>query len=283
MAGIVDGTTLGSLPPTYNEYSSDYVLKDLERVKAMNKTERSLVSAKHFDTDADTIFAAAETLPTRSRAFGLTRGLQVPTRFHSLTSGFPYPEVLCRAGVTHHEWVAFTHEVKRHASLSVSQWIVTVAGGASVAVFSGVLLGWLCLVPATAVGHNMRKNRERMNFFQADLTGTLAQCVNRWNTSCFNAKRLAVRVDIPGRSQDMEDMDLSTSKLFRLQQRTAASTSNPHSTQNKERRYQTKEGQKRVRAIRRARIVIIPLDHKGEPLQKPSRLRATAFPGFDRA
>lgn len=283
MSNTSNGTTLG-LPPDYHQYNSDYVSKDLERVKAMNKTEKALVSAKRFDSEIDTLFSAAD---ARSRLSGLNRGLQVPTRFHGLTSGFPFPDVLLRAGVTHHEWVEFTHEVKRHARLSASQWMVTVAGSASIVVFGGLVLGWFSLIPATAVGHNMRRNREHGNFIRADQCGALAQCVNRWNQSCFKAKRLAVRVDIPGHGPDMEDMDLSTSKLFRLQQKngtfsdTAGSTSHSYNTSGKELRYQMKEGHARVKAVRKGRIVIIPLDHKGKPLQTPSRLRTTAFPGLD--
>lgn len=288
MFDVGSNTTL-FLPPNHPGYNPDLVGKDLERVKATDRIEKASVSAKEYDSDTDTVFGPPRPLPARFRvsSSSLTRGLQVPTRFHSLYSGFPFPEVLRRSGVTHEEWIQFTHEVKRHASLSASQWMVTVAGGASLVIIGSPFMGLFSFLPAAAFGHRLRTHKERLNFLLADQTGALAQCVARWNKTCFKAKGLAVRVDVPGNGQDMEDMDLSTSKLFKMQQKTGAhsrvagSMSNPHDRHSKERRLQRSEGHARVKAIQKGRIVIIPLDYKGKPLHKPSGLRKTAFPGLN--
>ena len=59
----------------------------------------------------------------------------------------------------------------------------------------------------------MRRKRETKNFVAAKKSGTIVECITRWNTEYFSEKGLAVRVDVPGEADDLPSMDLSTSKL----------------------------------------------------------------------
>lgn len=214
-----------------------------------------------------------------SRAPTLTRGLQVPSRSGCISSGFKFPHVLEKSGVGWNEWYAFTAEVEELARLSPGQWATTIGGGVATGFVGGVFISFFAVIPASFVVHKLRKDREVRNLTLADQNGALSQCVGRWNTWYFNSKRLAVRVDIPGRVHDMGDMDVSSSKLFKNQQRTGILPSQLSSTDERfartreGRKSQAKEGHSRVKASLRGRIVIIPLDHNGLPIQSESTLR----------
>lgn len=270
-------TTLGP-PPSYSANASEVYLND-RKTKPTKTTNTASASAPRFDTDASTVFSTAEPLVNRLPAKRvLIRGLQVPTRHRSLTSGYPYPEVLLRAGVTPAEWSVFAREVRKHASLSKSQWAVTLAGAGSFAIIGSVVMGGFAVIPATIYGTKMRRIKERLNFAVADNSGALAQCVARWNKSYFRRRGLAVRVDIPGRSRDLEHMDLSSSKLYQYQQMNG----DRHPLSSFDRTSQLKESRARMKASMKARIVIIPLDHRHKPILGAPRIRS-AFPGLDGA
>ena len=86
----------------------------------------------------------------------------------------------------------------------------------------------------------------------AEQTGTLALCVKRWNDDYFRGKGLLVRVDIPGYSNGMNEMDISTSKTFKKW--TKSGTTSPTSQTTAD------DGKARIKAAHKGRIVIIPLD-----------------------
>lgn len=277
MAEYGSTATLGP-PPSYSANASELSLND-RKTRSTKTTNKASASTSRFDTDASTIFSTAETLVNRLPAGRvLTRGLQVPTRHHSPTSGYPYPEVLFRARVTPGEWSVFTRDVRKHASLSKSQWAATLAGGCSFAILGSVVMGGFAVIPAAIYGTRMRKVRERLNFAVADSSGALAQCVARWNKLYFRDRGLAVRVDIPGRSRDMEQMDLSSSKLYKYQQMNG----HTYHYSSYDKSSQLKESHERMKASKRARIVIIPLDHRHKPILGAPRIRV-AFPGLDGA
>ena len=277
-------------PPSYVGSTQNSWLNDLD-TKSANRADKALLSTPNFESDADTVISTTSTPPYSSHAprSVLSRGLQVPTRFHTLTSGFKLPTILERAGVTPDEWSAFTSEVKQHATLTGSQWAKTIAGGASTLILGGAIVGWFAFIPAGYVGHKMRRDRERRNFTIAEQSGALSQCVARWNNTCFQAKRLLVRIDVPGRAPDLANMDLASSKLFKYQQSigavsgTAGSTTNWLGDNHKQLKYQLKEGKARVKAAGKCRIVIVPLDHLGKPYQKSSKRKNTTIKGLDGA
>lgn len=210
-----------------------------------------------------------------ARGSVLKRGLQVPSRMSYITSGFQYPKILNKSGVTPSDWAAFTTEVKSHASLSITQWTVTVMSGLSIFILGGVFFGGVTLIPAGIAGHRMRKEREHRNIRTADQCGVLAECVDRWNASFFNAKGLSVRIDVPGRADDMKYMDVASTKLFKYEHDSGFDVAGSYSSKKwasrnkKVIRYRTKEGRARTKAARKGRIVIIPIYQDMPPIRGP--------------
>ena len=209
-------------------------------------------------------------LPTAtSPGFGiesvLVRGLQVPTRSKRVSSGFKYPDVLEKSGVSKESWATFTSEVKQHANMDASQWL-TVLGKSALALGVGnLMIGFFGVIPAVIVGQKLRQKQEKQNLRAADQSGALADCVKRWNETYFLPNKLVVRVDIPGEASDMAAMDISTSKLF---QQSTGQSSSYHPVVSGNTRYsdaQVEETRARLKAARRGRIVIIPANVSGAP------------------
>ena len=206
----------------------------------------------------------------------LLRGLQVPPKSKNISSGFKYPSILERAGVSKKDWTTFTREIEQYAEMNASQWLTTLGGAAGTLVVGNLMIGFLGLVPAVIVGRKMRDRHEKQNFRVAERSGALKQCIERWNQEYFMARGLLVRVDLPGNSDDMDQMDLSTSKLFKQQSRTGVPSTEVYSKQSSQSSFeglkaQVKEEKDRTRAARRGRIVIIPMD--------PSRLSTPSLSG----
>jgi len=185
----------------------------------------------------------------------LTRGLQVPSKFQTVTSGFKYPQLLSSCNVSKDQWSAFTNEVKSLAKLDSSQWLTTIGAGAGTWLVGGLLIGWLSLIPAAVVGQKVRKHKEHDNLLAAAEGGLLATCVERWNKNYFNSRGLTIRIDLPGQASDMNEMDLSTSKKFKQQLNGQTAF-----TGKKQLKNEKKEIKSRVKAAKKGRIVIIPLN-----------------------
>ena len=141
----------------------------------------------------------------------LTRGLQVPSRGKTITRGFEYPASLAQAGVTAKDWEAFNDEIRSYARMNRKQWLETVRGTAGAILVGSLMVGFLGL-GAAFLGVNMRRTRETKNIVAAKKSGTIIECITRWNTEYFFERGLAVRVDVPGEIDDLSNMDLSTSK-----------------------------------------------------------------------
>lgn len=274
-----DNITTLELPPSYSANESKFFLDEFYQTQP-TKTTNEASSDPWIDSDASTIVQATEkTTHSPPAKSVLSRGLQIPTRHKRLTSSYPFPEVLQQAGVTRDEWRAFTREVRKHASLSKSQWAGTLAGTFSITLLGFIFVGGFAIIPATVYGARMFSKMEQRNFVFADQIGALAQCVSRWNQSYFRAKGLAVRVDIPEHSPDLEHMDLSSSKLYKNQQKSGIA-SYPLGVYDRE--SQLKETRTRIRASMKARIVIVPLEHcQNQTLGTPRAL--SALPGMDGA
>lgn len=84
-------------------------------------------STADADADADVEMVLDESLlsppPLPPRPSGLKRGLQIPSRFNTITWGFSFPNVLAEQGVTELQWKWFKRELKAFASMSKSQWV----------------------------------------------------------------------------------------------------------------------------------------------------------------
>ena len=158
-----------------------------------------------------TVVSATEWQPAHARETALLRGLQIPSKTSYVTSGFPFPQTLELAGVSKDEWSRFTEEITSHAKMSSSQWVTAIGSGLGIGLVGGVVIAWLGIIPAAIVGHNIRKKREKENLRTADESGALAQCVRRWNESYFQARGLAIRIDLPGDATDI-DMDIARKK-----------------------------------------------------------------------
>ena len=195
----------------------------------------------------------------------LTRGLQIPSRTRFPTTGFARPKILEYAGISKQEWKAFTHEVKHSANLRISQCMAVAGMGCLMGVFLpfGPLVA--CIVCQKAWRH-----LELENIIAAGGSGALEACAKRWNDKTFQSRGLLVRIDVPYQQKDMKQMDVSSSSLYQYHQMTDF-PSLPRDTPGtsasrarwvtKELGYQTKESKTRLKAARKARIVIVPIDY----------------------
>lgn len=204
---------------------------------------------------------------------GLIRGLQIPSRSKCVSFGFRFPLILTKVGITRVEWSAFTGDIERHASLSSSQWLKTAGGGFAMFAASGLFIGLFALVPASLVGHQMRKHREHQNMLRAYDCGSLDLCLNRWNESYFKPRGLAVSLGLPSASGDgMMEMDLSVSTKLpkRGDISVAPLAAKRAGVWMEEHREFAKACQKRSKALEKFRIVIMPLGQQ-IPVDEPNR------------
>ena len=198
----------------------------------------------------------------------LKRGLQIPTRISYITSGFQLPPTLCDAGVDRARWKAFTREVKACGSMSKSQWASVI--GCSLAL--GLLVDFFILpgagqlVVAPLHGHKKRKTQERANFRDTFDTGGLQLVAEKWNRDLFEPLGLQVRIEPPEyfRPRDMSTMDVSSTKLFKYQEKKGVYPSSTgglsKSADKKAVKYARKEGKYRTKAARKGRILISPIE-----------------------
>ena len=199
----------------------------------------------------------------------LSRGLQVPSRTRYLSSGFAFPVILEQAGVTKQMWTSFAQEISSHASLSPKQWLTAIGGGAGMGFVGVWAFGPIGLVPAAMIGHKVRSKKERQNIAAAKYNGAMVACLKRWNDTYFSQKGLAIRIDLPGEIQDMQDMDVSTSKLYKQSPGGLPEAGGPFMSKT-DSKLLHKDMKARRKAIMKGRIVITPLKPMpaGEELQE---------------
>lgn len=86
---------------------------------------------------------------------------------------------------------------------------------------------------------------------------------DRWNNNCFRPLGLQIRIEPPGIGKT-DGMDVASTKLFKYQQKMGTSSPVPgiasRQGDEKEYKYQSKEGRYRIKAARKARIIILPLN-----------------------
>lgn len=196
----------------------------------------------------------------------LVRGLQVPSCTGYVTSGFRLPQTLEETGITKAEWFAFTDDITRHATLSSQQWAKAIWSGIGVFSVGTIFISWFAIIPASFVGHQMRKHREQQNMGRAVHRGSVDLCLDRWNESTFMPRGLFAAVALPGSPDyDMMEMDLSVSKFLRGKLRKGKISAAPVDTKDagsgRESREYKKASRKRRRAMKKCRLVIMPLSH----------------------
>ncbi|KAJ5701078.1 hypothetical protein N7488_008626 [Penicillium malachiteum] len=186
-------------------------------------------------------------LPSESIDYGfaasstLTRGLQVPSRSGTCSSGFDYPEELMQHNITKEQWSQFTQVIQDEAKLSRAQWSTVVGKGLGTLAIGGLMIGFLGAIPAVLVARHIRRRKEQKNLRDA-MTGEqgqhLAHHISHWNETFFRPRGLLIRVDLPKELvRDMKNMDIHLE----------ASGSQP-------------ESEARDKAALKARVVIIPLE-----------------------
>lgn len=184
------------------------------------------------------------TLPARPS--GLRRGLQIPSRVGVITWGFSLPKVLAEQGVNKPQWTMFSHELQAFAWMSKSQWVTVIA--------CHVGIGHI-------MGYKLQKHTERENFLLAYQGGFIKAIEDRWNSDYFHPLGLQVRVEPSGMGMT-DGMDVTSTKLFRYQQKMGISSPAPGvvsaEADKKEYKYQSQEGRYRVKAVRKTRIVVLP-------------------------
>ena len=195
----------------------------------------------------------------------LKRGLQIPTRISYITSGFRLPPTLCDAGVDRARWKAFTREVKGYGSMSKSQWASMLGINLAVGIIVDFVVpgaGQLVVVPV--LNHKGRRNKERDNFRVAFASGGLQMVAEKWNRELFEPLGVQVRIEPPNCfvAKDMSTMDVSSSKLFKYQEKKGLHSSSTSGcsefADKKAMKYAGKEGKYRRRAARKGRILIFP-------------------------
>ncbi|KAJ5852742.1 uncharacterized protein N7529_012127 [Penicillium soppii] len=202
---------------------------------------------EHFGSVIDEKFDHPMILPPQQNEPGLAvasalgRGLQVPSRSSTCTSGFDYPDELIHYGISKDHWVQFTQVICEEAKLSRQQWTIVVGKGLGTLAVGGLMVGILGAIPAIFVTRVARRRQERRNLITA-LAGTqddkLARHISHWNETFFQPRGVLIRVDLPDEYlNDIQDVDVQTT----------GSSSRPA---------------RRVRdkAAMKARVVIIPLD-----------------------
>jgi Domain of unknown function (DUF4646) len=202
-----------------------------------------------------------------------SRGLQVPCCRRKVTSGFPYPEVLSTYGIGPQEWSTFTSEITQAAQMTSKDWIVTVGAGAATFCASSIFIGWLGIIPAIAVGHNLRRSTEYKNLRAARDIGDLEAKLLRWNETTFAPKGFLVRLDLPGdEPSDFDRMDVYTPKKWgwkcggSSRARAGSCATESRWAQGSEKRAQCSKR----KIAKRGRIMIVPLTGANHMVKEPS-------------
>ena len=240
-----------------HEYESPKRSKSPEEANRARSREKSALSTNAYFVPPQIENSA----PSRPKMMMLERGLQIPSRRSTITSGFKLPPLLQEHRVTVEQWDLFTRELRGHARMTGSQFLTFV--GYSI----GFGLVWnffpvFGVIPSTIMSHKLAKRMEHQNFNTAQTSGALETFSKRWNENYFERLGLRVDVEVPGNG-NMDGMDVASTKLFRYQQKFGttsplAGAASKYATA-REARYQSKEGHQRVKAAHKARIIFVPL------------------------
>ncbi|KAF7718853.1 Uncharacterized protein PECH_007165 [Penicillium ucsense] len=217
-------------PPYYNPTTTD------------NTTTTSSSSSIYPLDEKDLLLTPGSHEPGLATSAVLTRGLQIPTRTGTTTSGFPYPAELAHFGISQHHWQQFTELICEEAKLSRQQWSTVIGKGLGTLALGGLMIGALSAIPAIWMTRHVRRRQEQRNFIAA-MAGArgerLATHISEWNETFFRPRGVMIRVDLPDEYiNEMDQMD-----VYR-----------------KDGKYMRSVEEARDKAALKARIVIIPVD-----------------------
>lgn len=125
----------------------------------------------------------------------LTRGLEVPSRSRSFSSGFAYPPFLANYYVSEQQWSQFTQEIVTEAKLSPRRWSIAVGKGLGMLAIGSLMIGFFSTVPAYLVARKTYRDLEHRNLVYA--TSQLSRKIGKWNEDIFRPRGLLIRVDLP--------------------------------------------------------------------------------------
>jgi len=193
----------------------------------------------------------------------LLRSLHIPSRHSTISSGFEMPLCLLDCGVSELRWNLFQKEIRKHASMSISQWGTCIISGWAYGTLFSAATGFFGPFIWIVITHKMRKQREQHNWIAAIACGAINHCLDRWNLDYFEPMGLHATVEPPG-CGNMADSDVTSTKLFKYHQKHGFASEQPGCARKfagvKELRCQYKEGRGRTVAARRGRIVVLPLN-----------------------
>lgn len=87
------------------------------------------------------VFDEELSAPIPPRPFGLSRGLQIPSRVSLITWGFSFPKALPEQGVSKEQWRYFKHQLESFANLTLTQRFTVVGYSYLVGHFFGPIPG----------------------------------------------------------------------------------------------------------------------------------------------
>ena len=257
------------------------------------ETTRSSRPRRHTRIIGDYPGSDRISVPTECASIGqrfqLRRGLQVPSSMGCVTSGFKLPPTLEAYGVTKSEWMRYTAELKSHAKMTGEQFKKSLPVTLGITLICNMTMPLLGTIPAARIVYEQRKVTELNNFWAAHEREVLKECTRRWNETYFEPLGLHAILMLPGNSS-MENMDLASSKLYKYQQKMDVNGQvpgvPPHAGGYKEARYKAKEGRHRRKAIRKARIVFLPVqasrNHSDSPQESAVFDRRDYFEDIER-
>lgn len=216
----------------------------------------------------------------------LSRGLQVPSFSRFTSSGFPYPDILASYGITRVDWALFTSEITQAAQMKAGDWALAIGGGAGTFLVAGMVIAWWGVIPAYFVGRSIHRKREKENLAKARNTGDLEEKLLKWNQDFFAPKGILIRLDLPGESHGIGNMDVHTGKCSHCQKRWQDGASKvgklidekrlaklQHKMEKKmekeTRKACKKEGRVKRKALKKGRIVILPLNKNDNTMSPP--------------
>lgn len=131
--------------PAYSQDISTPSFAEAFESEVNHQLEKGLPEVSYYGPGEETeaILAPGDGLPGYAPESVLQRGLQIPTRSRTVTSGFKYPQVLSQANVSEEDWSAFTSEIKQIAKMDARQWSTTIGKGVGTFAAGGLLVGFL--------------------------------------------------------------------------------------------------------------------------------------------
>ena len=193
---------------------------------------------------------------TTSMNSSLARGLQIASNRSNPTSGFRYPEQLQAYQISQEQWDSFICDITRYVQVdprqsSFGRFEKLVICALSFLLFS--LLGLVISIPVIIlIDRHKDKEIENQNLQSAIGSPELSTCLSHWNEKLFNLRGLQVRLEAAGDTSDIfrDDMDLYTQRQM------------PEDIEANEKartKWLRRIEKKKLKAMQRGRIVIVPL------------------------